>query len=258
MVALFAFVAAIVGLAVGSFLNVVIYRLPRGESLLQPPSQCPRCGHRLSAFENVPIASWLVLGGRCRVCKAAISVRYPLIEAITAALFTLAVLELGVSVAALAICVLAAVLIAVAFVDLDHLLIPDSLAYSTIATGFAFAALSHHFVAALEGAAVFAGLLLVIYVVTRGAGLGLGDVKLGAGIGLFLGFPTAFAATLGSFVVGAVFAIPVLAAGRRGRREALPFGPFMVIASLIGAYAPVLLFGPGMAYERFLGTHLLR
>jgi len=248
-------VAAIAGLVVGSFLNVVIYRLPRGESLVRPGSHCPACGHALGALENIPIFSWLALRGKCRSCGAPIPIRYPLVELLTSALFALAMLEYGLSVASVAICVLGAFLVAMTFIDLDHLLIPDSLAYSAGAVGIVFAVAERTVVPAIEGLAVFAALLGAIYLATRGAGLGLGDVKMAGAIGLFIGFPTALAAAIGSFVVGALLAIPVLAAGRRGRKEALPFGPFMVLATLVAAYSPALLYEPGAIYQQFLLRH---
>jgi len=200
-------VAAIAGLVVGSFLNVVIYRLPRGESLVRPGSHCPACGHALGALENIPIFSWLALRGKCRSCGAPIPIRYPLVELLTSALFALAMLEYGLSVASVAICVLGAFLVAMTFIDLDHLLIPDSLAYSAGAVGIVFAVAERTVVPAIEGLAVFAALLGAIYLATRGAGLGLGDVKMAGAIGLFIGFPTALAAAIGSFVVGALLAI---------------------------------------------------
>jgi leader peptidase (prepilin peptidase) / N-methyltransferase len=251
-------IAVVVGLAFGSFLNVVIYRLPRAESLISPPSRCPRCGHTLTAPENVPVFSWLFLRGRCKACGQPIPVRYPLVELLTAALFLIAVLEFGASVQAVAVCVLAAFLVVVTFVDLDHLLIHDSLVIPAAVIGLIFAIVERRLLSAIEGGLVFAGLLGVLYLVTRGRGLGLGDVKMAGAIGLYLGYPVSFAAAIGAFVIGAVLAIPVLLAGSRGRREALPFGPFMVLSSLVGALAPALLFGPWAAYQAFLIDHVFR
>jgi prepilin signal peptidase PulO-like enzyme (type II secretory pathway) len=112
--------------------------------------------------------------------------------------------------------------------------------------------------AAIEGGLVFAGILGAVYLVTKGRGLGLGDVKMAAAVGVFLGYPAALAAAVAAFVIGALLAIPVLAAGSRGRREALPFGPFMVLAALLAAFAPALLFGPASAYQSFLIEHVFR
>ena len=253
-----AILTAIVGAAFGSFLNVVIYRLPRGESLVSPPSRCPHCGHALSPLENIPVISWIALRGCCRSCGESIAVRYPLVELLTAALFALAALEFGASFQTLAVCVLAAFLITVTFIDLEHLLIFDSLAIPAAAAGLLFAILERRLVVALEGGLVFGGLLGVLYLVTRGRGLGLGDVKMAGAIGLFLGYPVSLAVAVGAFVIGAALAVPVLISRKRGRREALPFGPFMVVSSLIGAYAPLLLFGPASAYQAFLVNHVFR
>src|SRR5580704_8601106 len=117
--------AALFGLIVGSFLNVVIYRMPRGETIAYPASHCPVCSHTLSWTENIPLVSWLVQGGRCRHCRSPISSRYPLVEAMTAALFALTAIVYGVSLEALAVAALSATLIATVFIDLDHLLILD-------------------------------------------------------------------------------------------------------------------------------------
>src|ERR1700682_868132 len=117
--------AALFGLIVGSFLNVVIYRMPRGESIAYPASHCPTCGHPLSALENIPLVSWIAQGGRCRHSTSPISPRYPLVEAMTAALFALTALVYGLSIEALAVAALAATLVATVFIDLDHLLILD-------------------------------------------------------------------------------------------------------------------------------------
>lgn len=251
-------VAAIIGLAIGSFLNVVIYRLPRHESLLHPPSHCPRCGRPLRALENIPVVSWLALRGRCASCGAPIAARYPLVELLTGALFALSVLQFGVSAAGVAASVLSAFLIAVAFIDLDHLLIYDSLAIPAAVCGLAFGLVERRPIAALEGGAVFAGVLGAVYLLTAGRGLGLGDVKMAGAIGLYLGYPTALAAVVASFVIGAVLSLPVLWARRRGRGEAVPFGPFMVLAAFVAMYAPALLFGPAAAYQQFLIQHVFR
>ncbi|MDQ2817912.1 MAG: prepilin peptidase, partial [Candidatus Eremiobacteraeota bacterium] len=192
--------AAAVGLLVGSFLNVVIYRLPRDESIAFPASHCPRCDHRLSLWENVPLLSWLVLRGRCRWCAAGISLRYPLVEASTAALFCLAALEFGPSEAAVAACILSSALIAVTFIDLDHLLILDRLTLCAASAGLLLAAVSGRLLGSLEGAAFGCLLFGVIYVLTRGAGMGLGDVKLAAAVGLYLGLAGSVAAFASAFV----------------------------------------------------------
>lgn len=249
-------IAALIGLAIGSFLNVVIYRVPRGESIVFPASRCTACGHTLSVWENIPVFSWLVLRGRCRACRTPISPRYGLVEVMTAALFGLCVMEFGLSLAALAAALLCAYLIVTVFVDIDHLLILDVVTVPVALAGFAIALFSSRAVPALEGAALGAALFGLIYLGTRGAGLGLGDVKLAACLGIFLGLVSALAAFAAAFVIGAVLALPVLALRKRRGRDVLPFGPFLVIGALILTFAPGLVFGPYAAYQAFLYRHL--
>ncbi len=249
-------IAALVGLAIGSFLNVVIYRVPRDESIAFPASRCTTCGHPLGILENVPVLSWLVLAGRCRACKTPISSRYPLVELMTAALFCLSVLEFGVSVTALGAALLSGYLIVTVFVDIDHLLILDSLTIPVAVCGLLIALSQGRALSALEGAAFGCALFGLIYLLTRGAGLGLGDVKLAACAGIFLGLADTVAASAAAFVIGAIAAVPVLTMRRRRGRDVLPFGPFLVLGVLILEFAPDLVFGPYSAYQQFLYRHL--
>ena len=245
-------VAGVFGLLVGSFINVVVYRLPKGESVVFPPSRCPHCGHALRAWENVPVLSWLALRGRCASCRAPISARYPLVELLVGCLFALAVLEYGPTLAGGAACGIGALLVAVLFFDLDHLLIPDAFVIPSAAFALAFAAVQHRVLAGVESAAIAGGTFGLIHLATRGRGMGLGDVKLAAALSLALPLAGGVALVVVSFVVGAVVAVPVLLAGRRGRRDALPFGPFLVIAAYLLVFAPQAAFGPFDAYRRWL------
>ena len=258
MFALILIAATLLGLAVGSFLNVVIHRLPRGESLLFPGSHCPQCGHSLRALDNIPLVSWFVQRGKCRYCGAPISVRYPLVEMLGGALFGLAALAYGPAPAAIAACLFGSVLIAIAFIDLDHLLVLDGTTITGAVIGLGFALAAHRVGSSLEGAA--AGLLIfgAIYVLTGRMGMGLGDVKLAGMIGSYLGFPGMLTAAVASFVIGASLAVPVLLGRRRARRDALPFGPFLVIAALLAMFAPAALTGPYDAYRTLLTTHWLQ
>ena len=246
------------GLIFGSFLNVVIHRLPRGESLFFPSSHCPSCGHALRAIDNIPLLSWLALRGRCRDCGAPIASRYPLVELLCGATFALAVLEFGWTWATLSACALGALLLVIAFIDLDHLLVLDSTVLAGVVIGLAFALAGHRLIPALEGAAVGLVIFGGIFALTRGAGMGLGDVKLAAMLGLFLGFPLSLSAAVASFIIGAIIAIPVLAARRRGRRDALPFGPFLVMAAILATFAPLALTGPYDAYRDLLHDYWSR
>lgn len=249
MNALPAIIAAVYGLFFGSFLNVVIHRAPRGESVAFPASHCPSCGHALRAWENIPLLSWLALRGRCAHCSAPISARYPTVEAMTAALFALTAIVYGVTWEGAAVAVLAATLVAVVFVDLDHLLILDVVLAPAAVVGIASAIASSathgpRIGEALLGCAVCAAIFGVLYLATRGAGMGLGDVKLAAVIGLYLGLQLGLAASLAAFVVGSVLLVPALLAGGRRRRDAVPFGPFLVIAAFAALYVPNVIAWP--------------
>lgn len=241
----------------GSFLNVVIHRLPRAESLMYPGSHCPACGHALRAADNIPLISWVLLQGRCRYCAVPIPARYPLVELLSAAVFLLAALVFGLTIGGVAAAALGALLIVIAFIDLDHLLVLDATTLVGAALGLAAALATHRIVPALEGAAAGALVFGAIYALTRGAGMGLGDVKLAAMLGLFFGFPAVLSAVVAAFVIGAVLAIPVLVARRRGRRDALPFGPFLVMAAILATFAPGAISGPYDAYRDLLGNYWL-
>ena len=258
MTSLILILFGIVGLAFGSFLNVVIYRLPRGESLIRPGSHCPACRHPLSAIDNVPVFSYMLLGGKCRYCGAPVSGRYPLVELLTGVLFVLAFVEFGLSVQTALACLASAVLIAVAFIDLDHLLVLDWSVVALGAIGLVRALTERDIVGSLEGAALGAAIFGAVYLGTRGAGLGLGDVKLGAALGLLYGFPLGLGVAVAAFVIGALLAVPILLAGKRGRRDALPFGPFLVLASLIATYAPLAISGPYEWYRALLQSYWTR
>src|ERR1700694_562282 len=248
--------AALFGAAFGSFLNVVIHRVPREESVAFPGSHCPACAHPLHVIDNIPVLSWFLLRGRCRYCRAEISARYPLVELMTAALFVLAVLEFGISLETLAAALLSAYLIVTVFIDIDHLLIVDVVTIPVAIAGMLLALLTHRAVSALEGALLGAALFGAIYVVTRGTGLGLGDVKLAACLGIFLGLTNGIAAFAASFVIGTIVALPVLILRKRRQRDVLPFGPFLVLGALIMTFTPALILAPYAAYQAFVYRHL--
>jgi leader peptidase (prepilin peptidase)/N-methyltransferase len=229
--------AGCLGAAIGSFLNVVIWRLPRGESVVAPRSSCPQCATPIRARDNVPVLSWALLRGRCRDCKAAISPRYPVIEALTALLCVVVVVVLGPGPQAWLALALVLLLVPVTFIDLDHRIIPNVL----MAIG-AVSALA--LVAALEPdalvehllAAAGAGGFLLVAAIAYPAGMGMGDVKLAAVLGLFLGTavaPAMFVAMLAGSVVGAL--IIARKGAKEGRKTAIPFGPYLAFGALVGA-----------------------
>ncbi len=231
--------AAIVGLAVGSFLNVVIYRLPRRESLVTPGSHCPGCGTAIKAYDNVPVLGWLALRGHCRTCRTAISPRYPLVEATTAALAVSVVLAkhsthdvaLGLA--------LIAVLVPVALIDYDHHIIPNRLTLPAAIVAVAVGLATHPAGVPeqlISGAA--AGGFLLVFVLAYPRGMGMGDVKLAGVLGLFLGRTVAVAILSGVIAGTIVGAIVMARVGvSEGRKTAVPFGPFLALGGVIALFA---------------------
>jgi leader peptidase (prepilin peptidase)/N-methyltransferase len=235
--------AAAGGLLAGSFLNVVAWRMPRGESLLLPGSHCPGCEHPVRPYDNVPVLSWLVLRGRCRDCDEPISARYPLVEALTAALAAAVVLTNDGLHDVLLGLVLVTLLVPIALIDLDHRIIPNRLtalgAVAALAIGAATdpGAVPQQLIA---GAA--AGGFLLLAALARPGGMGMGDVKLAGMLGLFLGREVAVA-LLVALVAGTLVGLVVMR--RRGvaegRRTAIPFGPFLALGGVVA-----LLAGPAI------------
>ncbi len=235
--------AAVLGLIVGSYLNVVIYRLPRRLSTVLPRSRCPSCGAPIRARDNLPVVSWLLLRGRCRACGAPISPRYPSIEAATAALFVGCVLAFGVSVAALAAAIFGALLIALAAIDVEHMLLPDRLTLPGLALGLALSPFLPFggFRAALLGALLGGGILLALaggWLLLRGEeGMGLGDVKMLAMIGAFLGWKGMVVTLFSASLLGALVGIALLGRSRAGLKTRLPFGAFLSLGGLFALFA---------------------
>ncbi len=258
-----------VGAAIGSFLNVCIYRIPADESVVHPGSRCPGCRAPIAWYDNVPILSWLVLGGRCRRCRTTIASRYPFVEAATGALALLALWRLGVSTPALVAFAFTAALLLITFIDFDHFFIPDEVSLPGVLIGLAVSALPHGIglANAALGAALGGGILWLVawgYERSTGTeGMGLGDVKLLAMIGAFLGWQAIpivlVVASIGGSLAGALVIF-----GARGRREmarvahtlgwravprfvrraarrtAIPFGPFLAFGAVVALYVPQL------------------
>jgi leader peptidase (prepilin peptidase)/N-methyltransferase len=236
MVAVF---AGMLGLAIGSFLNVVAYRLPRGESLSRPASRCPGCGTPVKPYDNVPVLSWLALRGRCRSCRAGISVRYPLIEALTSALCVAVVLAGGGKPDTLLGLAFVLLLVPIAFIDLDHRIIPNKLTAPGAVLAVVLVAvlrpadLPEHL---LAGAA--AGGFLLAAAIAKPGGMGMGDVKLAAVMGLFLGTavaPALFVALIAGSVVG--MGLMARRGVRDGRRATIPFGPWLAVGGVAALFA---------------------
>jgi leader peptidase (prepilin peptidase) / N-methyltransferase len=242
---------ALFGLIVGSFLNVVIYRVPRKESIVSPRSACPTCNEPIAPRDNVPIFSWLFLRGRCRHCHAPISVRYPLIEAATAGLFAGVAGRIGFSWTLPAYLVLAAGLLALACTDMEHLLLPKRIVYPVLGLVAALlvvaAAVTGHWhnllIAGLSGVIWFAVFFAMNFVSPRA--LGFGDVRLAPVLGLALGWLGIRYVLLGFFaanLIGAIIGIALIASKRMSRQQQIPYGVFLAVGTLLAIFAgPELL-----------------
>jgi leader peptidase (prepilin peptidase)/N-methyltransferase len=250
---LFAFYAFAIGAIIGSFLNVVIHRYPREESIVFPASRCPQCSTAIRPWDNVPIISYAVLGGRCRSCRSTISARYPLVE-LANALFYLAIfLRTGVSIAFLPVAAIASMTIVLIYIDADIQILPDVIDLPGIAIGVAVGALrlgavtpglflANSLTDSLLGAAIGGGVLLTISLayklVRKVEGMGLGDVKMLAMIGAVMGAEAILPVLLIASLSGAIVAIPLAVRHDRGMQLAIPFGVFLGFASLV-----ILFFG---------------
>ena len=230
--------AFVVGAVVGSFLNVVIHRLPRGESLVHPRSRCPGCGKQIASYDNVPIVSWLVLRGRCRHCGEPISPRYPVVELLTALTFAAVVLVRGFDDDLILELPFVAALIALAGIDLDHKLLPNKIVYPMAAYGVIATLLVDRddlVENLVSGAGAFAFLLVAVIAYPRG--MGMGDVKLAGAMGLYLG-ASVIPALLVAFLSGSVVGIVILAReGAAARKKAIPFGVFLALGGIVGVLA---------------------
>jgi leader peptidase (prepilin peptidase)/N-methyltransferase len=227
------------GAIIGSFLNVVAYRLPRGESLARPASRCPSCGTPIKPYDNVPVLSWLLLRGRCRHCRARISPRYPIVEAVTGLLCAAVVIAKGADADAWLGLAFVLVLVPITLIDLDVRLIPNVLTLIGAVAALAIQGVvdpDSLVEALIAGAAAGGFFLLAVLAYPRG--MGMGDVKLAGMMGLFLGravAPAIFVALIAGTVVGAVIIARVGA--ERGRKTAIPFGPYLALGGLVGLYA---------------------
>ncbi len=253
---LLAVYAGLVGLVVGSFLNVVVHRLPRGQSLVRPRSRCPWCGAPIAARDNLPLLSFLLLRGRCRHCSGPIAWRYPAMELLTAALFIACFERFGLGWEAAGAAVLSALLLALAAIDLEHYLLPDALTLPGIAVGWIFRSLVARpdwfdgLLTGFAGALLGGGLLFLVaetWLWLRGEeGMGLGDAKLLAMVGAFLGWPGVAVTFVGGCLLGASAGAALVLLRRAGRRTRLPFGLFLAAGALVALFA-----GPAIV-ERYL------
>jgi leader peptidase (prepilin peptidase) / N-methyltransferase len=233
--ALAAVFAGALGLLVGSFLNVVAYRLPRGESVVTPRSRCPGCGTPVRARDNVPVLSWLLLRGRCRDCGASISARYPVVETVTGAVFVAVAAVTGLEAELALYLPFAALLIAVGAIDLEHRIVPNKLlAPAAVWAVVAWAVVDLGFLPEALAAGAGAFLFLLLAALAYPAGMGMGDVKLAGVMGLYLGL-SVVPALLVAFLMGSIVGIAIVAReGRDARKKGLPFAPFLALGGLAG------------------------
>lgn len=239
----------ILGLIIGSFINVCIYRIPSGKSIVSPPSACTGCGSKLKALDLVPVASYIFLKGRCRYCKAAISPRYPLIELLTSVVFLCLFIKFGLSIPFAAYAFLMSILIAVFFIDIDHRIIPDKLVLTAIIGGIALLVYNiFNPLIEIYGndkwwnpvAGFFSGsgflflvALLGILIYKTDDAMGMGDVKLMAPIGLFLGWKLCLSSLFISIVLAGITGLFLILLKIKKRKDTIPFGPFIVIGTFI-------------------------
>ncbi len=238
-------IAGLLGAILGSFANVCIWRMPRDESIVRPPSHCPRCGHRLAWWENVPVLSYLFLRGRCRTCRERISVRYPLVELFTILLSLLVWWWTGDPIDYLLyFCLLFVPLVIVTVIDLEHRIIPDEISLPGIPVGIAVHTITHASMgygwAALDGllgALVGGGVLFLVAFayekLKKQEGLGGGDIKLIAMLGAFLGWRAAILTLFAASLLGSIVGLILVLILRKGMKYAIPFGPFLVAGGML-------------------------
>lgn len=237
----------VTGASIGSFLNVVIYRLPAKISFIKPPSRCPHCLHPLGKTENVPVFGWLWLRGRCRWCKAPVSFRYPLIEAITGILFVLITISFGLTWLSLGYCILVSWLITLSFIDLDTMTLPNPLTQSGLIIGLLFQSFMGYsqegfsglanslFVSILSmviGIWLFDTILIVGTLVFGKPAMGGGDPKLAAMIGAWLGWQGILITAFLSCLIGSIIGITAIASGILKKGQPMPFGPFLALGAI--------------------------
>ena len=231
-------VAGLFGAVIGSFLNVVVHRVPLGESLVSPGSRCPACEAPVKPYDNVPVVSWLLLRGRCRNCGARISPRYPLVELATALAFAAVVAARGFDDDLVLELPFVSALIALAAIDFDHKLLPNKIVYPLAAYGVIATVLVDRGELVenlIAGAGAFT--FLLVAVIAYPAGMGMGDVKLGGAMGLYLG-ASVIPALLAAFLSGSVVGLVIIAReGAAGRKKAVPFGIFLALGGIVGVLA---------------------
>jgi len=233
--------AFVAGAIIGSFLNVVIYRLPRAESVVHPSSHCPRCGAPIRPWHNVPILSWFLLGGKCRCCSGSISFRYPLVETANALLYLFIAVHFGFGLQALVAAVYCSALLVVTGIDLDHQLIPDAITLPGMLLGLLSSILlppgfTESLVALLAGGGFFYAVAAASDKILGKPGMGGGDIKLTAMMGSFLGLKGLVICVFTALLSGSLVSIALMAAGRKTRKDVIPFGPFLALGGVTALF----------------------
>jgi len=230
----------LLGSAVGSFLNVLIYRLPREESIVFPPSHCTSCNARLKPKDLIPILSYIFLRGKCRYCGAKISWRYPMVEFVSAIFFTTVFWIYGFSFFSLKLLVLFSLCLPIFLIDLKHMIIPDVLSLGGLGIGLLISFIEGSFYDKFLGTVAFGGILLLIYILAllifKEEGMGQGDIKLGLMLGSFLGLRLSILSLFLSYLIGGIFSILFLLFKSKNLKAALPFGPFLIIGATISIF----------------------
>ncbi len=235
-------IAVILGLLIGSFLNVCIYRIPRNLSIVFPSSRCPHCSYAIRAWDNIPVLSYIFLGGRCRNCKAGISLRYPLVEALNAFLYAAVLWRYGIGWNSVVYAVLCSSMIVITFIDLEFQIIPDRITLAGVPIGLLAGSffLPDPFMradllgykASLAGLISGGGFFYLVAVLSRG-GMGGGDIKMMAMVGALMGWKAVFLTTLLGSLAGSVVGVFLMVLMGKGRKTKVPFGPFLALGTLI-------------------------
>jgi leader peptidase (prepilin peptidase)/N-methyltransferase len=247
----------VLGLVLGSFFNVCIWRIPRKESIVKPPSHCPSCDTLIKWYDNIPVISFFILMGKCRKCGRKISIRYPLVEILTAILFCLCYLQFGLHIFTLFFLIFISFLIIMSFIDIDHYILPDRFTLTLIPLGILTIFFRKDFFLkdSLLGIAAGGGLILLFsagyYLFRKKIGMGGGDIKLMAGAGAYLGPKLALLTILIGTILALIIAIPYLITKKKGMDEMLPFGPFLALAAIICLFWGDIIFDWWMRHPLF-------
>jgi len=227
------------GLIVGSFSNVCIYRIPRNESVIYPASHCPKCRTKIKPIDNIPLLSYILLKGRCRNCGSKISIQYPVVEFLTGLIYLIVYLIYGLSIQTLVYIILSSALIIIAFIDLQEQIIPDIISLPGIVIGLILSFIVPYmsFINSALGALVGGGIILIIAwvgsIIFKKEAMGGGDVKLAAMIGAFLGWRYTIISLFLGFFIGALVGIILILSKIKSKEDMVPFGPFIVLGSII-------------------------